>query len=201
MAKTQTLPQQKKSGPERTAKKTPKSATRPIAQQPPFNRQKFKEVLLYILHEVGSRPNVGETVLHKLLYFIDFDYYEKYEEPLMGGRYIKNHHGPTSVDLKSVIAEMEQQGEIEPIKSAYFKYKQKKYLPLRKPDLSSLSAQEIAHIDEVLSRLANKNAKEIEEYSHGDIPWQIAEQKEELLYESVFYRDERYSVRNYDDEL
>lgn len=39
---------------------------------------KFKEVLLYVLGKVGSKPNVGETVLCKLLYFIDFDYYEKY---------------------------------------------------------------------------------------------------------------------------
>jgi len=42
--------------------------------------EKFKEVLLYILGKVGSKPNIGQTVLYKLLYFIDFNYYEKYEE-------------------------------------------------------------------------------------------------------------------------
>jgi len=31
------------------------------------------------------------TVLYKILYFIDFDYYEKYEEQLMGALYIKNN--------------------------------------------------------------------------------------------------------------
>jgi hypothetical protein len=61
------------------------------------NLNKFKQVLLYILEKVGSKPNVGETVLNKLLYFIDFDYYEKFEENLMGATYIKNHHGPTPV--------------------------------------------------------------------------------------------------------
>ncbi len=45
---------------------------------------KFKEVLLYILGKVGSLPNVGETVIYKLLYFIDFDYFEMYEEQLIG---------------------------------------------------------------------------------------------------------------------
>ncbi|HED37805.1 MAG TPA: helix-turn-helix domain-containing protein, partial [Ignavibacteria bacterium] len=60
------------------------------------NLEKFKQVLLYILNKVGGKPNIGETVLHKLLYFIDFDYYEKFEESLMGATYIKNHHGPTS---------------------------------------------------------------------------------------------------------
>ena len=70
--------------------------------------EKFKQVLLYILNKVGAKPNVGETVIHKLLYFIDFDYYEKYEENLMGATYIKNHHGPTSVSLVKIIEDMEK---------------------------------------------------------------------------------------------
>ncbi|MEW5815079.1 MAG: type II toxin-antitoxin system antitoxin SocA domain-containing protein [Spirochaetota bacterium] len=165
------------------------------------NLEKFKQVLLYVLGKVGGKPNVGETVLHKLLYFIDFDYYEKYEENLMGATYIKNYHGPTSVELGLIIADMRKNGEIEAVKSQYFKYEQKKYLPLKRPNLDMLSAREIEHINEVLARLSDKNAREIEKYSHEDIPWKAAKDGEALSYESVFYRDERYSVRNYDDDL
>ncbi|MBI2109201.1 MAG: DUF4065 domain-containing protein [Parcubacteria group bacterium] len=165
------------------------------------NLDKFKQVLLYILGKVGGRPNVGETVLHKLLYFIDFDYYEKFEENLIGATYIKNHHGPTSVELKDIIADMKKNREIEVVKSKYFKYEQKKYLALKRPNLEKFSAQEIEHIDDVLARLADKNAKEIESYSHEDVPWRVAKDGKPLSYESVFYRDERYSMRNYEDEL
>lgn len=165
------------------------------------NLEKFKQVLLYVLGKVGSKPNVGETVLHKLLYFIDFDYYEKFEENLMGATYIKNHHGPTSLELKDIIADMQKKGEIEAVKSSYFKYEQKKYLPIKRPGLDKFSAREIEHIDDVLARLSDKNAREIENYSHEDIPWKTADDGQPLSYESVFYRDERYSVRNYDDEL
>ncbi len=165
------------------------------------NLEKFKQVLLYVLGKVGSKPNVGETVLHKLLYFIDFDYYEKFEQNLMGARYIKNHHGPTAIELKTIMDNMQESGQVEAVNSKYFKYEQKKYLPLKRPDLNAFSAREIEHIDDVLARLADKNAKEIENYSHEDIPWKSAQDGEELSYESVFYRDERYSVRNYDDEL
>ena len=165
------------------------------------NLDKFKQVLLYILNKVGGKPNVGETVLHKLLYFIDFDYYEKFEENLMGATYIKNHHGPTSIELGSIMKEMQEQGEIEAVKSQYFKYLQKKYLPRKRPNLDMLSAREIEHIDGVLARLSDKNAAEIENYSHEDIPWKSAQNGKPLSYESVFYRDERYSVRNYDDKL
>ena len=51
---------------------------------PQKNIEKFREVLLYILNEVGAKPNIGETVIYKLLYFIDFDHYERYEEQLIG---------------------------------------------------------------------------------------------------------------------
>lgn len=165
------------------------------------NLEKFKQVLLYILGKIGSKPNIGETVLHKLLYFIDFDYYERFEESLMGATYIKNHHGPTSVELKDIVGDMQKKGEIEVVKSQYFKYDQKKYLPIKKPNLNVLSARETEHIDNVLARLSDKNAREIEDYSHNDIPWKVAEDGKPLSYESVFYRDERYSVRNYNDEL
>ena len=165
------------------------------------NLEKFKQVLLYVLGEVGGKPNVGETVLHKLLYFIDFDYYEKFEENLMGATYIKNHHGPTSVELGAVLKEMQNQQEIEAVKSRYFKFPQKKYLSLKRPDLDILSGREIAHIDDVLARLSDKNAKTLEAYSHGDIPWKSAQDGMTISYESVFYRDERYSVRNYEDEI
>lgn len=168
---------------------------------PQKNIKKFKEVLLYILEKVGARPNIGETAIYKLLYFIDFDYYEKFEEQLIGATYIKNHFGPTPVEFKKITDEMMEKGEIEKVKSRYFQHEQKKYLPRRGTNLKILSAQEIQHIDEVLGRLAWKNATELSEYSHSDTPWRVHKMGEEISYETVFYRDDDHSVRNYEDEL
>ncbi|MFH1657124.1 MAG: type II toxin-antitoxin system antitoxin SocA domain-containing protein [bacterium] len=168
---------------------------------PQENIIKFKEVLLYVLEKVGARPNIGETAIYKLLYFIDFDYYEKFEEQLIGAKYIKNHFGPTPVEFRKITDQMIGKGEIEKIKSKYFQHEQKKYLPRRLADLKALSAQEIRHIDEVLARLAWKNAVELSDYSHSDTPWRVHKMGDEISYESVFYRDDDHSVRNYEDEL
>ena len=138
---------------------------------PQKNLKKFKEVLLYVLEKVGSKSNVGMTVLYKLLYFIDFDYYEKFEEQLVGATYIKNHFGPTPVEFKKIVESMESKGELETVKSKYFLHEQTKYLPRRESDISVLNAKEIKHIDEVLSRLSDKSATELSEYSHKDVPW------------------------------
>jgi len=180
-------------------KKTVKPEMRIV--MPRANVKKFKEVLMYLLEKVGARPNIGETAIYKLLYFIDFDYYERYEEQLIGATYIKNHFGPTPVEFKKITDQMIAKGEIEKIKSNYLRHEQKKYLPRRTVDLKVLSAQEIQHIDEVLARLAWKNAAELSDYSHSDTPWRVHKMGEKISYETVFYRDNDHSVRNYEDEL
>ena len=164
---------------------------------PQRNLEKFKEVLLYILNKVGSKPNIGETVLYKLLYFTDFDFYEKYEEQLIGATYIKNHYGPTPIEFEKIVAEIMDK-EIIKVKSKYYDYPQRKYLPLRKADLSKLRANEIEVIDKVLDKLSDMNANQISDYSHDDVPWLTTEDNEVIEYESVFYRTPIYSVREYE---
>lgn len=180
-----------------------KTRTRPRIRinVPQKNLEKFKEVLLYILNKVGSKPNIGETVIYKLLYFIDFDYYEKYEEQLIGATYIKNNYGPTPIEFKKVVDKMIEDKEITRVESKYFEYPQTKYLPLRKPDLSKLKANEIEVIDDVLSRLSDMNATQISEYSHNDVPWLTTEDQEIIEYESVFYRTPPYSRREYSEDV
>ncbi len=167
---------------------------------PRKNLKKFREVLLYILGKVGAKPNVGETVIYKLLYFIDFNYYEKYEEQLIGATYIKNQFGPTPTEFPVIINQMIEHNEIEVVKSKHFQHLQKKYLPRKEPDLSVFNANEIKVIDDVLQKLSGMNATTISEYSHQDVPWMVTPEKKKIDYESVFYRTPAYSVREYSND-
>jgi transcriptional regulator with XRE-family HTH domain len=168
---------------------------------PAKNVQKFKEALLYILREVGAKPNIGETVLYKILYFIDFNHYEQFEEQLIGATYIKNHFGPTPLEFAQIVNTMIKAQEIEKISSTYFKREQKKYLPLREPNLTFFSGIEIKTIDEVLDRLSDMNATSISDYSHQDIPWMVTTDGYPINYETVFYRTPAYSVRSNDNKV
>lgn len=160
---------------------------------------KFKQVLLYILKKVGGKPNVGMTVIYKLLYFIDFDYYEKYEEQLIGLKYIKNHYGPTPIIFEKIIQELIEHNEIELIKSKFYQHEQKKYLvnPAIEPNLSIINGQEMEHIDWELNRLSDMNANALSELSHKDVPWVTTELGKAIDYEAVFYRTTDTSVRSY----
>jgi hypothetical protein len=55
--------------------------------EPQMNIEKFRQVCKYILAKTGNLPSV------ELLYFIDFDYYELFEEQLMGLKYVKTANG------------------------------------------------------------------------------------------------------------
>jgi uncharacterized phage-associated protein len=138
------------------------------------------------------------TALYKLLYFIDFDYYEKYEEQLMGLTYMKNTYGPTPREFMSVMDEMKVEGEAEEVKSNYFTFEQKKFLPRRVANLTFFTAQELAMIDSVLARYSDMSAKQLSDLTHEDTPWAAAADNENVKYEHVFYRPEKLSVREYD---
>lgn len=168
---------------------------------PAENVEKFKQALLYITQKIWALPNVGQTVLYKILYFCDFDYYEKFEEQLIGARYIKNHFGPTPVEFGAIIKSMVKKGEIEEVKTKYFDKEQTKYLPVQAPDLSIFSGQELDFIDEVIQKHGGKTAKELSALSHKDVPWISTPEWEEIPYESVFYRMPETSVRTYDADL
>lgn len=179
----------------RKTKKTAKGT-----KTPKLSRDKFKQVLLYILERCGAKPNVGETVIYKLLYFADFNFYELYEEYLTGEVYRKISYGPAPCHFKEIIDELIKKGELKKITTEYYGLAQKKYIPQVKTDLCKLNARELEIIDEVISRLSSMNALAIEDYSHNDIPWQVTDDKDIIEYETVFYRKPAYSVRTYPKE-
>jgi len=186
-----------------------KSSKRQVKKEEPEIRisipqekvDKFRQILLYVLKKVGGKPNVGMTVLYKLLYFIDFDYYEKYENQLMGLVYLKNYHGPTPRLFEDLIGDMTKKGDVETVKSKFYQYPQTKYLvnPAVEPDLSILNGKEQEHIDWELQRLSDLTASQLTDLSHKDVPWISAENGKPLDYESVFYRTPETSVREYDN--
>ena len=180
-------------------KKTAKNKIR--ISVPQKNVEKFKEILLYILNKVGSKANIGETVIYKLLYFSDFNFYEKYEEQLIGATYQKNRFGPTLIEFKKIVSEMIRDKEVIKIEDNHHGYSQKKYISLRKADLSKLRANEVEVVDNVVAILSNMNATQISEYSHNDIPWLTTNDGEIIDYEAVFYRTPQYSVRNYESGI
>lgn len=166
-----------------------------------YNPEKFKAMIHYIISRCQFKNNLGRVVLFKLLYFSDFDNYEIYEKSISGETYIRKRMGPVPSHFSSAINELIYEGKINESSELVINYPKYKYSCLKEPDINLLSSEEIQVIDDTINRISHFLSKEISEYSHGDIPWRLAKEGEPLNYESVFYRDPEYSVREYDDEL
>lgn len=168
---------------------------------PTLQVSKLKNVLLYILERCAGKPNVGETVLYKLLYFSDFNYYELYEEHLTGAKYRKLPYGPVPQKFDTIIRQMMEKGMIQRIKTEYYDKMQTRYIPLSKADLTELKASEKEVIDKVIEQMSDWSASAISSYSHKDMPWLASKEGDEINYELAFYRETPFSVRNYGDEI
>jgi len=167
---------------------------------PKLKINKFKNVLLYILEKCGGKPNVGETVLYKLLYFSDFNYYELYEEQMTGAQYKKLPYGPVPQKLNSIINSMIKDNKIQRVKGDYHGYPQTKYLAREQADLTQMTAAEKEVVDKVIEQMSDWSAAMISAYSHGDKPWKVTDINKEISYELAFYRTPPYSVRVYEED-
>jgi transcriptional regulator with XRE-family HTH domain len=183
-------------GPARIEEKEPVRISVPTLMVP-----KFKNVLLYILERCAGKPNVGETVLYKLLYFADFNYYEVHEEHLTGAQYRKLPFGPVPQKMDAIINKLIEDGHLQRVKTEYHGFPQTRYLPLIKADLTQLKASEKEVIDKVIEQMSDWSASAISSYSHKDMPWMASIEGEYIDYELAFYRESPFSARNYDTEM
>lgn len=159
----------------------------------PGNTEKFKELLLYILHRIGIKPNIWKTVLYKLLYFCDFDYFEKYGKSITGMQYIKLPMGPAPYKFDVITMQMQKDNELLSINSEYGGYRQQKYFPNRNYQ-QIFSAQELEVIERVLKNLSDAKASEISEYSHHDKPREMTKDMEIINYSLTKKREYPYSI-------
>ncbi len=158
---------------------------------------KFKQTLLYILSRCGQKPNIGKTILNKLLYFADFNFYEKNgERSITNAVYVKMPFWPVPSVMSGVVAEMIADEQIASFESVYQGYPQQRYMPLESPDISDFGALEMQELDTVIDQFSDKTANWISEYSHEDVPYKATEEiGSPISYGLAFYRTPAYSVR------
>jgi transcriptional regulator with XRE-family HTH domain len=167
---------------------------------PTLNVDKMKNILLYILEKCAGKANVGETILYKLLYFSDFNYYEIFEDHLSGAEYRKLAYGPVPQKLDSIIYQMIEQKQLKRLKLNYHGFPQTRYIPLVKPNLLHLKASEKDIIDKVIEQYSDWSASALSDYSHKAMPWLASNNGDLIDYELVFYRETPYTVRNYQEK-
>lgn len=154
-------------------------------------REKFKELILYIAQESEGDSTFGATKLNKILFFCDFLSYRAYGESVTGQRYFKLPFGPAPRPLVPVVKELIDEGACVKVARSRFGRPQETIFAKREADLEVFNSRDIALVDYVMRQLRDNDATQVSDLSHEFIGWQLAGDREDIPYETIFLGDPR----------
>jgi len=157
------------------------------------SKRKQKEMILFISNEMRRNPNLGKTVLAKMMYFSETNYFLKTGKPIAGTIFIKEKYGPLPKNFYELLDVMKRSGLIQIVRiKRKGKGKGKRIrevvIPLREPNIDIFSDSEIMTIEDVINRLRGFDADYMKKYSHQDVAWIWTSQGEEIDYRLTAYR-------------
>ena len=139
------------------------------------------EKLCEVIHKICSIKDIaGRTVLAKILWFTDTDYFNKKSSSVTSAyEYPKYEHGPLLKELYDAIDILVEQGKIEKKTKKTFKGEVEVYRSKSKYERKLLNPDEIKFIEENTKVYGEYNARQISEFSHEDW-WDFFQQKEPI---------------------
>ncbi len=155
-----------------------------------LHRKKYQNAILYLCQALNGEV-WGKKKLAKLLYFADFDLYEKDQRSITGDVYRALPMGPVPETLEEITAEMVKNKiiSIKQVQGLNGYNPTEVYKCLIKPDLSVFDDEEKKMLDRIAVKYGNLNGKQLEELSHAEAPYIGTELKSKIPYELAFYRD------------
>lgn len=154
-----------------------------------INEKKYKNAILFFANRICN-GTLGKLKLMKLLYFLDFDFFEKYGKSITGDEYLRFDHGPLPRTGNSILEKMKgKEIKITKRKVAPGYNDQQLIEPLKMFNIEAFTAEEILMLEETASKWEKFTGTEMENASHGEAPW-IATKKNDIIdYNLSYYRN------------
>lgn len=116
---------------------------------------KAKEFLIYSWGALLGHPDFTEVNVQNLLFLIEANYFKEYRSPIFGLNYLKNKFGAVVKNYSQIVNDLANSNDLELINSKKFVYPNIKYLPLRHPNFSKMTANEKKIIDQIITTVEN----------------------------------------------
>ncbi len=137
-----------------------------------FDLQKFKDVVHYAIEyasqNIGTEA-MGNTKLHKCLYYADILTFLDTMRPLTGADYHRQKFGPTARQLALALRQLAEEAQVRVDSVNYFGYSKKEYVLIAASNAERLSNRERDLIAHVIRFVCEKSAVEIGEFSHDEV--------------------------------
>ncbi|MFA6349575.1 MAG: type II TA system antitoxin MqsA family protein [Candidatus Omnitrophota bacterium] len=143
-----------------------------------FDLEKTKNMILYIL---GFHKTFA-TKINKLLWYMDFLFFQKFSLSISGNCYLHLKYGPVPDGYDLIIGIMMNEKLID--KEEVFKHDcaQELLKPSMQSDKAIFSKEEVFVMNYVLEKFKDFTCKEISEYSHKEIPYKNTDEGEVISY-------------------
>lgn len=152
-----------------------------------FDRNKFDDLVHYIIWRCPDLNKLGSVKLQKILWKSDAEHYVLKGEPITGARYLRRPYGPATNDLWPSRERLAKRGLIEFWRDERFAgdYPKDAYKALKPIASNFLSGEQQRIVDNWINEICLKHtADSISEETHG-IAWDIAKNGEELPLEAA----------------
>ena len=159
-----------------------------------INKKKYENAVLYLCEKLNGEIR-GKKKLAKLLYFADFDFYEKNQKSITGDIYRALPMGPFPITLDTLTETMTKSKTIaiDQVEEREGYNPTEVYRSLGKPDMTVFDKGETDMLDRIAVKYGHLNGKQLEELSHAEAPYIGTELKKEIPYELAFYRGTDFS--------
>ena len=154
-----------------------------------INEKKYKNAILFFAKKTQN-GTLGKLKIKKLLYYLDFDFFEKYGKSVTGDEYLRFEHGPVPRMAEKILKQMEG----KEIKITRRKIKeglndQQHIEALKDFDLSVFSKEELVMLDDVAGKWEKFTGTEMKMATHGEAPWISTEPDGVIDYNLAYYRN------------
>jgi len=159
--------------------------------QIPFEREKFRQLIIYIAEQTADDPYFGDTHLNKALYWSDFDGYQQLGQPVTGATYFKLQYGPAAKPLLPVRDELADEGLVEIQEPPPGVKRVRKTVPRQPAATDLFSADELRLVDGVIARLRRRTAARVRDQAHEESAgWNLVEMYDDIPYHTALIPSE-----------
>ncbi|MDD4900752.1 MAG: Panacea domain-containing protein [Patescibacteria group bacterium] len=154
-----------------------------------INEKKYKNIILFFANKIKN-GTLGKLKMMKLLYFLDFDFFEKYGKSVTGDQYLRFENGPVPRMAEKIIKQMDSVDIKISKRKVCAGYNDQQHIEALKIfDINLFSKEELVMMEEIAGKWEKFSGAEMKSASHGEAPW-IATKPDEIIdYNLTYYRN------------
>lgn len=159
-----------------------------------LNEKKYKNAILFLSKNTRRGSVWGKKKMYKLLYFLDFDFFEKHERSITGDVYHNLQMGPAPTYFDAMVDELVKNGLLKVgrgksgpgYNDAYI------YIALKDPDESVFDEEELEMLKRIVRKYGDKTGTQLETLTHKEAPYLAVDKGQEMPLELAHYRGTKF---------